>query len=102
MANEFVARNGVIALNSSQVSGSLSVLNNVTASNALIAGTITAQTLLVQNVCSDVTWLLQNGCCFFKNYKDLSKNKISVKKNFSLVFLPCSPGLDDWNNKILY
>ena len=57
MANEFVARNGVIALNSSQVSGSLSVLNNVTASNALIAGTITAQTLLVQNVTSSQSFL---------------------------------------------
>ena len=52
MANEFVARNGVIALNSSQVSGSLSVLNNVTASNALITGTITAQTLVVQTITS--------------------------------------------------
>ena len=52
MANEFVARNGIVALNNSQVTGSLDVSNNITASNALITGTITAQTLLVQNITS--------------------------------------------------
>jgi hypothetical protein len=52
MANEFVARNGLIALDNSTVSGSLNVINNITGSNALFTGTITAQTLLVQDITS--------------------------------------------------
>jgi hypothetical protein len=52
MANEFVARNGLIALDNSTVSGSLNVLNSITGSNALFTGTITAQTLLVQDITS--------------------------------------------------
>jgi hypothetical protein len=83
MANEFVARNGVIALNNSQITGSLIVTNGITgslqgtasfASNALtatsssyattssfastftVAGTLTAQTLNVQTVSSSVIY----------------------------------------------
>jgi hypothetical protein len=71
MANEFVARNGIIALKDSVVSGSLTVTGDIigtipTASHALTAssadnltvrGTITAETLVVQTITSSVSWI---------------------------------------------
>jgi hypothetical protein len=57
MANEFVARNGLIALDNSTVSGSLNVTGNVTGNNATITGTITAQTLIVQTITSSTDFV---------------------------------------------
>ena len=63
MANEFVARNGLIALDSSQItgslniSGSLNVNGNITGSNILTTGTITAQTLVVQTITSSTDFV---------------------------------------------
>jgi hypothetical protein len=52
MPNEFIARNGIIALNNSTITGSLNVSGNITT-----PGTITAQTLVVQTVTSSVSWI---------------------------------------------
>jgi hypothetical protein len=63
MSNEFVARNGLIALDSSQITGSLTVTGSmnvigpITGSNILTAGTITAQTLIVQTITSSVDFV---------------------------------------------
>jgi hypothetical protein len=51
MANEFIARNGIVALNNSTITGSLDVAGNLTTT-----GTITAQKLVVQQVTSSVVF----------------------------------------------
>jgi hypothetical protein len=51
MAKEFVARNGIIALSNSTITGSLDVTGNLTTT-----GTITAQKLVVQQVTSSVVY----------------------------------------------
>lgn len=82
MANEFVARNGVIAQNNSIITGSLTVTagitgsllgtasyaitassadsfnvrTSLTASNLLVSNTITAQTLVVQTITSSIEY----------------------------------------------
>jgi len=52
MPSEFIARNGIIALNNSTITGSLNVSGNLTT-----PGTITAQTLVVQTITSSVSWI---------------------------------------------
>jgi hypothetical protein len=62
MPNEFVARNGIIALNNTQITGSLNVsgsivaTGDITGSNSRFSGTITAQTLVVQVVSSSIEY----------------------------------------------
>jgi hypothetical protein len=51
MANEFIARNGIVALNNSTITGSLDIAGNLTTT-----GTITAQKLVVQQVTSSVVY----------------------------------------------
>jgi hypothetical protein len=92
MANEFVARNGVIALNNSQITGSLIVTNGITGSlqgtasftsnaltatsasyaatasyadNFIVKNTLTAQTLVVSTVSSSVVY--SSGSNIFGN-----------------------------------
>lgn len=60
MANEFVARNGILALNNSVITGSLDIAGNLTTT-----GTITAQKLNVQQVTSSV--LYSSGSNVFGN-----------------------------------
>ena len=95
MANEFVARKGIVSLGNIQVSGSISatgaititgsiasasfatsaatassadnffVRQNLTASSALFTGSITAQTLVVQTVTSSIVY--SSGSNIFGN-----------------------------------
>jgi hypothetical protein len=60
MANEFIARNGIVALNNSIITGSLDIAGNLTTT-----GTITAQKLVVQQVTSSV--LFSSGSNVFGN-----------------------------------
>jgi len=66
MANEFVARNGIIALSNSIITGSLDITGNLTTT-----GTITAQKLVVQQVTSSVVY--SSGSNVFGN--DLSNTQ---------------------------
>lgn len=83
MANEFIARNGLIAQNNSTVSGSLTVTAGITgslfgsasyattaatasyANNFTVAGTLTAQTLVVQTITSSTVY--SSGSNIFGN-----------------------------------
>jgi hypothetical protein len=71
MSSEFVARNGIIALNNTQITGSLNVsgsivtTGDISGSNSLFTGTITAQTLVVQTVSSSITY--SSGSNIFGN-----------------------------------
>lgn len=75
MANEFVARNGLIAQNNSIITGSLNVTAGITgsllgtaswtnnavtssyANNLTVAGTLTAQTIVAQTITSSTEWI---------------------------------------------
>ena len=52
MANEFIARNGLIAQSDSTISGSLNISGSITS-----IGTLTAQTLVVQTITSSIDYV---------------------------------------------
>jgi len=71
MSSEFVARNGIIALNNTQITGSLNVsgsivaTGDITGSNSRFTGTITAQQLVVQTITSSIIY--SSGSNIFGN-----------------------------------
>jgi len=87
MPNEFIARNGIIALNNSTITGSLNVSGNITT-----PGTLTVQTIVAQTITSSTSWM--TGSTKFGNTVDNTHQFTgSILQSGSLAYFAGSVGI---------